>query len=562
MLEDSKGVDLLIIVPPAGIKHGVYPPYGAMYIASAIRNKGYNPKILDLDVERITYKEIINKVKEIDPAYIGFSAVVAPSYKFIKELSLSLKNAFPDKIQILGGGLSSAAEPVLKNMAIDIVVRGEGDVTIVELIDCLDKKEDLHKVQGIHFKEGENNVFTGDRRLILQLDTLSYPAFDLIDMDKYLPDGVDYVQGFAIWIKDKRIYDKKRKRRMMTIATSRGCFGKCSFCFRAYPGIRVNSVKYVFDLIEYCIEKFNVGFFSFGDECFAPNKARNWAFIEEFKKRKLDIIFKIQGMRVDTVDRDILRAFKEIGCWMIEYGFESGSQKMLNIINKRVTVEQNRSAGIWTHEEGMFTSPALILAMPGETEETIDETIAFLKSLNFNFKQYQWKYTIPIPGSALYEYARLTEAIKDEDEYLMSLAPKGASGGAIFNINLTEQPDEVVAGWNDKLKTELDNYYLRRKYKNPLARKFMRILEAVDLHRRRKTLFPLAARKIKSFLVPSISGRKDKPVRKSPPRFRKNRNVRIDDFLEGVDCSVLNSEASLKSINKRLRERKANNAEK
>ena len=107
-------------------------------------------------------------------------------------------------------------------------------------------------------------------------------------------------------------------------------------------------MKYVFDFIEYCVKEFDVGFFTFGDECFAPNKKRNWDFIEEYKRRNLNIIFRILGMRVDTVDKEILQAYKEIGCWMIEYGFESGSQKMLNIIDKRTTVEQNSKVAIWT----------------------------------------------------------------------------------------------------------------------------------------------------------------------------------------------------------------------
>ena len=364
--------DLLIIVPPAGVKNGVYPPYGAMYVASALRQAGYNSAILNIDTERISNREVVKRIREKDPGYISFSGIVAPSYKYIKELSLELRKEFSDKAQILGGGLSSAAEVVLKNTCVDIVVRGEGDATIVELMGCLREKGDLRTILGIHFKDGSECVFTGNRQLIRNLDSLPYPAFDLVDMKRYIPDGLKIIRYFTTKITDKRVFDRKRKRGMMTIPTSRGCFGECSFCFRAYPGIRVNSMKYVFDLVEYCIDKFNVGFFTFGDECFAPSKARNWEFINEYKRRKLDIVFRIFGMRVDTVDRDILCAYKEIGCWMIEYGFESGSQKMLNIINKRATVEQNKNAALWTHEAGMFTSPALVLAMPGETNETID----------------------------------------------------------------------------------------------------------------------------------------------------------------------------------------------
>jgi radical SAM superfamily enzyme YgiQ (UPF0313 family) len=546
--------DLLIIVPPAGVKNGVYPPYGAMYVASALRQAGYNSAILNIDTERISNREVVKRIREKDPGYISFSGIVAPSYKYIKELSLELRKEFSDKAQILGGGLSSAAEVVLKNTCVDIVVRGEGDATIVELMGCLREKGDLRTILGIHFKDGSECVFTGNRQLIRNLDSLPYPAFDLVDMKRYIPDGLKIIRYFTTKITDKRVFDRKRKRGMMTIPTSRGCFGECSFCFRAYPGIRVNSMKYVFDLVEYCIDKFNVGFFTFGDECFAPSKARNWEFINEYKRRKLDIVFRIFGMRVDTVDRDILCAYKEIGCWMIEYGFESGSQKMLNIINKRATVEQNKNAALWTHEAGMFTSPALVLAMPGETNETIDETIAFLKSLDFYYRQYQWKYALPIPGSALYDYAKAVGAIEDEDAYLLSLAGEEQNGG-VFHVNLTDEPDEVVSSWSGKLRRELDSYNLEKRYRNPLLRKVTSLLETVYLNYRRGNLAASVIRKIKLTLFTILNIKlKGTPVTNTSARFRKNKDLTIEEFIKGADCSSVNRDMALKNINKKLLE--------
>ena len=382
-------------------------------------------------------------------------------------------------------GVVQRCIPCLKNTSIDIVVQGEGDITISELLDCLENKGELKNIAGIYYKVGDSCVYTGARGLIRNLDTLPYPAFDLVDLNRYMPDGAEFMHLFTKKIKDKRIYNPKRKKKMITIPTSRGCFSECSFCFRANKGIRVHSMQYVFNFIEYCIDKFDVGYFTFGDECFAPNKKRNWDFIEEYKKRDLNIIFRILGMRVDTVDKEILQAYKEIGCWMIEYGFESGSQKMLNIIDKRTTVEQNRKVAIWTKEAGIYTSPTLVLGMPGENSNTVQESINFLKSLNLDFKQYQWTYALPIPGSHLYEFAKTTGIIENEDEYLSSLTGKFAEAG-VFHVNLTDEPDEVVAGWGEKVNKELDNYYLKRKYKNQLIAKFVQLLMKIKLHYRKK----------------------------------------------------------------------------
>lgn len=545
--------DLLIIIPPMVQGVTIYPPYGAMYIASAIRQKGYKPFILNLDTEPLTHSQIVDRIRDIDPMYIGFSGIVAPSYKYIKELSWVLRKAFPDKLQILGGGLSSAAEVVLKNTAIDIVVRGEGDATAVELLDSLRDKKDLGSVLGIYFKDDSIPRYTGPRKLIINLDELPYPAFDLVDMSKYLPDALFIMDGVAKGIVNKRLYYNREKRMMMTIPTSRGCFNECSFCFRAYQGLRVHSISYVFDLIEYCIKKYDVGFFTLGDECFAPTKKRNWEFIEEYKRRKLDIIFRIFGMRVDTVDRDILKAYKEIGCWMIEYGFESGSQKMLNIINKRVTVEQNRDVARWTHEAGIYTSPAFVLAMPGETDQTIRETIEFLKSLNFEFRQYQWKYAIPIPGSQLYDFAKLTGAIEDEDEYLLSLVDDAASGG--LNVNLTDEPDEAVARWEIMLQQGVDEDYFYRKYKikNPTIMKLIHFARVALIYHKKKALLKTVVKKVRKYFS-FLGAGEDKYV---PPakrvRFRKKLNVDVEAFFKDTDAFSINKDMALKNINKKIR---------
>lgn len=544
-------VDLLIIIPPSREKHTVYPPYGAMYVSSALRQKGYVPVILNVDVERISNHEIIERIRQISPKYIGFSGIVATSYRYIKELSNEIKCSFPDKKQILGGGLSSAVGPVLKNTAIDIVVLGEGEITIVELINCLETNGDLNSVVGIALKTDTSHVYTGRRETIKDLDSLPYPAFDLVDMNKYLPDGVEFIHGFTTKV-DKRIYDAKREKGMITIPTNRGCIGICSFCFRANRGIRLHSMKYVFDFIEYCIEKFDAGFFTFGDECFAPNRKRNWDFIEEYKRRKLDIIFRILGMRVDTIDQDILKAYKEIGCWMIEYGFEAGNQKMLNIIDKRVTVEQNRQVAMWTKEAGIYTSPTLVLGMPGETSKTVKESIEFLKSLNFDFKQYQMTYALPIPGSPLYEFSKITGTIKDEDEYLSSLDGEDRGVAGNFLVNLTDESDDVVAQWSKTIKDEMDMHYLLKKYKVKLLVKMILPLQKVYLNYKKNMLWIVLKNKVKKLLS---SGRKN--IRKDNTgnvhvRFRKPADINIEKLIKDFDYSRLSRNMSLKKINEML----------
>ena len=184
----DKTVDLMIIIPPASIKNTLWPPYGAMYIASYLAQAGYRTEILNVDLERLDNKDVIKRVKEASPRYIGYSGIVATSYKYIKELSREIRRSFPDKTQILGGGISSAAEVILKNTAVDIVVYGEGEATALELLKRLDDKGGLSSVSGIYYKDGSGCLCTGRRPLISNLDTLPYPAFDLVDMEEYMPE--------------------------------------------------------------------------------------------------------------------------------------------------------------------------------------------------------------------------------------------------------------------------------------------------------------------------------------------------------------------------------------
>ncbi len=267
----------------------------------------------------------------------------------------------------------------------------------------------------------------------------------------------------------------------MVVHTAMGCTHRCTFCQRHMKGIRLNSLEYLFDYIEFLMNGYNVGFFSLGAELFLPSKKYYWDFIEGMKERNLDILFYVCGARVNTVDKDILQSLKEIGCWMIEYGFESGSQKVLDIMEKGTRVEQNIQVARWTKEADLFTVPAIILGMPGETTETVRESIDFLKKIDIGWHQFSINYPLALPGSALYDYARLKGYITNEDEYLESVSDTNASMLVRRNekrdcfINYTDQPDEVVKSWRNLLTTEMESYYIKNEMKGYYALKFFRV---------------------------------------------------------------------------------------
>lgn len=484
-----------IIVPPSLLTEGnihAHPPYGAMYIASSLMEDGHEVRIENGDVEIFDYAQLCERIKRFSPDVIGFSAPVSTCYKYVKDASGFIKEQFPDLKIILGGGLSAAAETVLNHTRVDIIVVGEGDITVKELVTRIEKNESYHGIGGLVFRDGEHIVKTQKQKPIINLDILKYPAFDLVDMDKYLIDVEDFVTGFPHYKNpDKRLFEPHRSKKMLRIPISRGCINACSFCYRHMRGLRHFSFKYIFDYIEYLMEKFGINIFSFGDECFAPNKAWNWKFLEELEKRNLDIMFQILGTRVETVDLDILRAYKKAGCFMIEYGFESGSQKMLDIMEKRTTARLNIEVAKWTKEAGLFTMPAFVLGMPGETTETINETINLLKEIDYGNGWYQYTYAFPMPGSPLYDYAKVSGLITDDDKYLESVFNVKTTDYIYTKtfINFTSEPFEVVMGW-PKL---IDDALLKHFGQNKLIYFIRRYSKALRSSARkegiRKTLF-------------------------------------------------------------------------
>jgi len=433
-----------------------------MYIAAALREEGVEVRIENGDLDHFDQEELLRRIEGFSPDVVGFSATVSTSYRFVKRASAEIRRRRPKIFQVVGGGMSAAGEVVLQNTEVDAVVLGEGDVTVKEFAACLREGKSLADVPGMLFKEKGRVVRTPDRKPIRRLDVLPYPAFDLIDMQRYLIDVRRYVDGFFEYKHpDPRLFRPGRSQRMLRVPISRGCINRCSFCHRAMKGLRHFSIPYIFDYIEFLMKEFDINVFSFGDECWAPHRKWGWRFLDELKKRKLDISFQVLGIKVELIDKELLRAFREAGCFFIEYGFESGSQKMLDVMEKRTTVQQNIEAARWTQEAGLFTMPAFVLGMPGETTETIRETIQFMKDIDYGPEWYQHTFAFPVPGTPLYEYARGTGLIGDEDAYLESIhdvTPNNYLDSEVF-INFTEEPMEVVRTWPGLIRDELARHY-------------------------------------------------------------------------------------------------------
>ena len=457
-------LNVALVVPPLREKVSFYPPFGALSMVAVAKERGHNARLLDLDADRCSHEEAIKRILGCSPDVIGISAVVSTSYKYVKEISARIKKKLSTAVIIIGGGLSAASSPVLNNTKVDVVVHGEGELTFRELLGKIEKGENWEGVAGISFKKDNKIIKNPPRELIKNLDILPFPDYDLLRLDKYILNIHEFTKEMnkrEFDKLDKRVRDKNRSPNILRINISRGCVNRCSFCYRNTLGIRIHSFEYIGDLIEYVTKKYNIGHISFGDESFGPYKKWLRDFIKTIKERRFDLTYHITGMRVHAVDEDIMAALKEIGVWHIQFGFESGSQKILNMMEKNTTVEQNIKAALLAKKIGINTVPFIIIGYPGETRETLHETIDFLKKIDLMSGISRPTLPMAMPGTPLYEYAQLKGHITDEDKYLEAISNVDTTILSYNNyfINYTDESDHLVFTWRELITNEINKFY-------------------------------------------------------------------------------------------------------
>lgn len=431
---------ILLINPPQVTKYP-QPPLGLAIMAAVLENSGYDVKILDLPalgLSEISFSGIIQGEK---PDVVGITAMT-PTINSAISIATKVKEVDASIMVILGGHHATILpEETLRSIPdIDIVVREEGEQTMLQLVKVLDEgSSNMEHVLGITYRNG-SYVRSTPTRPILDLDALPFPAFHLLPTGKYCPHP-----PFG------------RLSPFMPIITSRGCPYRCIFCSKSVFGkkYRAHSRTYVVNEIQYLIEKFHVKEIKFYDDVFTMNKKRAIEICAELKERKIDIPWTCET-RVNLVDRKLLRIMKAAGCYAIAYGVESGNQGILNNLKKDITTEQALKAFELTHETGIETVAYFMIGSPGETPETIKETIEFARKLDPDFAQFS--ITTPYPGTELFDLVSREGWMPEEwDKYVYAKLDAGLS--TAFEIESFSRQE--LEAWNKKAYI---SFYLRLSY--------------------------------------------------------------------------------------------------
>jgi radical SAM superfamily enzyme YgiQ (UPF0313 family) len=375
-------------------ERGHNPPLGILYIAAHLQEStGHNVSVLDAQVEEIDYGGVESRIRETSPDVVGITAMTLTLLDVIKTIE-TVKRVDGNIRVVLGGPhVHLFPEETIDLPGVDYLVLGEGEYTFKELLDCIGDRIKLRALKGIVFKDGAAIINTGFRDLIENLDVLPFPARHLVPYSKYSS------------LMAKRIP-------ITTMFTSRGCPYQCTFCDRPHLGkrFRARSAGNVVDEMQECT-RLGIQEFLIYDDTFTVNKRRVVEICDEIISRKLDIGWDIRA-RINNMDAELLMKLKSANCERIHYGVEAGTDNILKVLNKGITVEQTRKVFRETKRTGISTLAYFMLGSPGETLRDIKKTIKVMKELDPDFAHIT--VLTPFPGTRIYRDALDRGIIKSD----------------------------------------------------------------------------------------------------------------------------------------------------
>ena len=380
--------------PTGSHRHPPFIPLGIGYLAAVLEKNGYTVNVIDCQALKLTLKEVENELRKRQPDVVGLTSTTL-TYKSALEIIKVSKKALPNCLTVIGGShVTFWDDKALQECPqLDIVVRKEGENTLLELVQKLEADKSFSDVLGITYRKGKEIVRTPDRPYIEDLDSLPFPAFHLFPLNQF----------------------NKYGNIIFPVMTSRGCVFWCEFCTavrmfgRKY---RIRNPKKVVDELEFLYKKYGEKQYTFYDDTFTVDQTRTEEICNEILKRGLKIKWDCET-RVDMVTKDLLLKMREAGCIAVWYGVEAGSQKVRDAMGKGISTQQTFNAFKWTQDAGMIAVASIILGFPGETKETAWESVKLLEKINPD--EIGIYIATPYPGTPMYDHVKKMGWLKIHD---------------------------------------------------------------------------------------------------------------------------------------------------
>jgi len=420
-------------------------PIGLSYIAAVLEKEGYTVEIYNQDMHHYPEQHLTEYLDNNKFDFIGIS-VIAGYYQYRKLLKISAAiNRSRQRPYYLLGGHGPAPEPefFLKKTGADVVIVGEGERTIVELLDAVMEHKTLHDIPGIAFLETGKAIVTKKRELINDIDSIPLPAYHLFPISYYrllrMPhaESTDFVFPFL---------------------SGRGCTFTCSFCYRMDEGLRVRSNTSVIEEIKFLKAKYGVTYIAFFDELLMSSVQRTTSLCEDFIKAGLNIKWDCNG-RLNYAKKDLLKLMKKAGCVFINYGIEAMDDAVLKNMKKCLTVEQVIKGIEATLKEGISPGFNIIFGNIGDNRETLNKGVEFLLKYDDGAQMRTIRPVTPYPGSPLYYEAIRKGLLKDVEDFYENKH----LNSDLLAINFTELSDnefnKAILEANERL---LNNYFTKK----------------------------------------------------------------------------------------------------
>lgn len=435
------------------------PPMGLMCLAAYLReNRPQDTiRILDMQVNWLEPEDIAKDIIHFSPDVVGITSMSVHAPVMHKIASL-VKSRLPKSVIIVGGPHAAAApENILKDENIDAVAPGEGEITFLEFVNAVEKEESLENIAGLVLRKNGSFLMTHPRPFIEDLDSLPYPARDLIEMDKFFDYNV-FGQN-----------DMRAHRRYTTIFTSRACPYRCIYCHNIFgKKFRARSANGVLKEMEMLYHQYGIREFHINDDCFNLDIERAMAVFEGIldRKWKIHIAFP-NGIRADKLPDKLLNLMKKAGVYKMNVGVESGSERIQKLIRKNLNLNELRDAVARADFRGIITHGFFMLGFPTETEEEMMQTINFACSSALTMAGFF--FVNPYPNTELYRIGREMGRVSHFEGY------EGCYTDVAVNLS------EV----STKRLEQLLHLAYRKFYLNParMAKIAWRIPHKMDLYR-------------------------------------------------------------------------------
>ena len=422
---------ITLIHPPALMARSNYstitqPHLGLAYIAAFVRERGHEVEIVDgvgeaistftvweprpdFLVQGLSFDDIIERVAP-DTELIGLTCMFTHSWPMVRELAKAVKAAFPD-IPLVAGGehVTAMHELVLTESPVDACVLGEGEETFNELANAYADGTDLGSVAGISYCPTETGdvTVTAARSRIRDVDALPWPAWDLIDPMAYL---------------DSKVFIGPRAGRTMPMLATRGCPYQCTYC--ASPQMWGTNwfARDVDDVINEMAHQYEVhgaNDFQFQDLTTVVNKRWILSFCEKLIERGLDIRWQLPvGTRCEAIDADVAEMLQRSGCSYIQYAAESGSERILDEVKKKVSLEHLEQTAVDSVKAGITVCVLLMVGFPGETNEDVRKTFRLIRKLaRDGIHEVAVSVLVPLPNTEMFRQLQAERKIELDDDY-------------------------------------------------------------------------------------------------------------------------------------------------